>query len=275
MPQPAALARSAWRALCLLVLLMIAVLMALAVRLSPQPLDPDPLMAWWFRQLLGLLRVRVRWDGAAPDAGGLIVANHVSWLDIAVIGSRLPGRFVAKSELREWPLLGALAESAGCYFIHRGRHASSRLNERMAPRLHTRGRIILFPEGTTTDGNRVRRFHARLFAGAVSAEARIQPLALHYAATSDGRALAPFVGEDAFLPHLLRLLGVRELQVQAQLTPALRARNERGALAREARAAVIAALAELQGQAGRAAPTTHSTKLAISGQRAPQARGAR
>jgi 1-acyl-sn-glycerol-3-phosphate acyltransferase len=239
----AALARGVWRGLCIAVLLAVAGVMALVVAASPRPLPPEPLTAWWMRQLLGVLRVRVRCSGAPPAPDGLVVANHVSWLDIAVIASLLPGRFVAKSEVRDWPLIGALAAAAGSYFIRRGSNATQKLSDRMEQRLRAGGRIVLFPEGTTTAGDSVRRFHPRLFAAAANTSATIQPLALRYGRAPDGRNVAPFVGDDAFLPHLLQLLGLPGLDVQVVLAPAFTANEERGALARKARAAVTEALA--------------------------------
>lgn len=250
--------------------------MALAVAVSPRPLAPEPLMAWWMGQLLGVLRVRVRCSGspAAPD--GLVVANHVSWLDIAVIASLLPGRFVAKSEVRDWPLIGALAAAAGSYFIRRGSNATQTLTDRMEPCLRAGGRIVLFPEGTTTAGDSVRRFHPRLFAAAGSASAVIQPLALRYGRAPDGRDVAPFVGDDAFLPHLLQLLGLPGLDVQVILAPAFIASEERGALARRARAAVADALATMTMPSEAFAPTaTQKQGASMAGRDVPPPRGAR
>ncbi|WP_052368181.1 lysophospholipid acyltransferase family protein [Algiphilus aromaticivorans] len=275
MRHPAALARGVWRALCIVVLLGVAGFMALAVAVSPRPLPPEPLTAWWMRQLLGVLRVRVRCSGspAAPD--GLVVANHVSWLDIAVIAGLLPGRFVAKSEVRDWPLIGALAAAAGSYFIRRGSNATQALTDRMEPRLRAGGRIVLFPEGTTTAGDSVRRFHPRLFAAAANVSAVIQPLALRYGRAPDGRNVAPFVGDDAFLPHLLQLLGLPGLEVQVMLAPAFIAKEERGALARRARAAVADALAETPSEPFAPAVAYGREVVTIAGQGMPPPRGAR
>lgn len=238
----AAHVRRIWRMLCIVPLLLVAALMALAVSVSPRPIAPEPLTAWWMRQLLGVLRVRVHCSGPMPSQRGLVVANHVSWLDIPIIAGLLPGRFVAKREVRDWPLIGALAEAAGSYFIRRGGHGTQALMDRMEPRLRSGGRIVLFPEGTTTVGASVRRFHPRLFAAAAGTGAVIQPLALRYAQTPDGREIAPFVGDDAFLPHLMRVLALRGLDVHLRLAPAFAADGERAALARRARAAVVGAL---------------------------------
>lgn len=249
--------------------------MALSVAVSPRPLPPEPLTAWWMRQLLGVLRVRVRCSGAPPTPNGLVVANHVSWLDIAVIASLMPSRFVAKSEVRDWPLIGALAAAAGSYFIRRGHSATQALTDRMEPCLRAGGRIVLFPEGTTTAGDSVRRFHPRLFAAAASASAIIQPLALRYGRAPDGRDVAPFVGDDAFLPHLLQLLGLPGLGVRVVLAPAFLASEERGALARKARAAVAEALAATPAQArARPAPQKRDD-IATMEQGAPPPRAAR
>lgn len=245
MRRVAALLRGTWRTLGILTLMVLAVGMALAVMVAPGRLQAERLCGWWMRQLLALLGVRVQLSGATPAAPeGLLVANHVSWLDIAVIASLLPGRFVAKRELRDWPLLGSLAEAAGTYFIRRGGHATQALSERLECQLRGGGRVLLFPEGTTTRGTSLRRFHPRLFAAAAAGSATIQPLALRYGRAPDGRDLAPFVDEDSLLPHLLRLLGIPGLEVHVVLAPAFVAVGSRSALARRAQAAVAGALAE-------------------------------
>lgn len=272
---PAAFVRSVWRALCIAVLLVVAGAMALSVAVSPRPLPPEPLTAWWMRQLLGVLRVRVRCSGTPPTPDGLVVANHVSWLDIAVIASLMPGRFVAKSEVRDWPLIGALAAAAGSYFIRRGSNATQALTDRMEPRLRAGGRIVLFPEGTTTTGASVRRFHPRLFAAATSTSAVIQPLALRYGRAPDGRDVAPFVGDEAFLPHLLQLLGLPGLEVQVVLAPAFIANGERGALARKARANVAEALAAAALEPLPRTATYNREVAPIAAQDVPPPRGAR
>jgi len=216
--------------------------MALAVGLSFRRIRPEPLARWWYRRLLGVLHITVHWQGERDPDARLIVSNHVSWLDIAVIGAKLPARFIAKREVREWPVIGWLAQAAGAFFIRRGSGSSKALVERLQPHMQAGGSVVLFPEGTTTDGTTVRVFHARIFDAAVASQCPAQPIALRYGDAADGTAVAPFVGDDDFFPHLLRVIATPSLTVQATLLPAVDFSDGRAAMSRQARMAVLAAL---------------------------------
>jgi 1-acyl-sn-glycerol-3-phosphate acyltransferase len=137
----------------------------------------------WSRQLLGILHVRLKVAGSPPSSQvpTLIVSNHVSWLDIWVLDSVVPVRFVAKSDIRRWPLVGFLVSGAGTIFIERGRrHDTARTNRAIVEAL-TRGEYVaMFPEGATTDGTAVKTFHASLFQPALGAGARVVAVALRY-----------------------------------------------------------------------------------------------
>lgn len=207
-------------------------------------LRPEPLTQRWMRRLLRILRVRCAVQGSPASGTRLVVANHVSWLDIPLIAAAEPVRFVAKSEVRDWPLAGWLANAAGSFYIRRGKGGSRPLIERLVVHLATGGgSVVLFPEGTTTDGREVGSFHARLFAAPVDAGVTVQPLALRYRPTADGREIAPFIGDDDLLSHILRLL--REPELHAELVycaPISSCGQDRGALAARSRAAVREAL---------------------------------
>lgn len=160
----------------------------------------------WLRGVCRILRVRVSVQGA-PQPGGLVVANHVSWLDIPVLATAWHGGFLAKAEVGDWPVIGWLVRHAGTVLIRRGCADSlGRAIDRLSGKLR-RGGVCLFPEGTTTNGREMRRFHPRLFTAAIHAGARVQPVALRYF-DADGRLhpVAPFIGDDDFVSHLIRLL---------------------------------------------------------------------
>lgn len=142
----------------------------------------QPVARHWFRLVLLVMGVRQRVSGGPLRGPVLVAANHISWLDIVVLGSHIGTCFVSKSEVADWPVVGWLARQGGTLFIHRGRHDSAaRIAHDMTARLLHKDRLLFFPEGTTSDGSSVRRFKNRLFQPAVQIGAMVQPVALRYA----------------------------------------------------------------------------------------------
>ncbi|MGZ8229133.1 MAG: lysophospholipid acyltransferase family protein [Burkholderiales bacterium] len=138
----------------------------------------------WAAQLCDILRVRIFLHGTPPpyDLRPLmLVANHVSWVDVFAIDAVTPVRFVAKAEVRKWPFVGWLSARTGTLFIDRGRrHDTARVNDVVAEAMRAGEMFAVFPEGTTTDGSTVRKFHSSLLEPALKAGAAIQPVALRY-----------------------------------------------------------------------------------------------
>jgi 1-acyl-sn-glycerol-3-phosphate acyltransferase len=172
----------------------------------------------WSRDLLSLLAIRVRRSGRAPPSGGgaMIAGNHVSWADIFVIGSVRHTRFIAKSEIRDWPLAGWLAEKSGTIFIRRARrHDTARINALVHEALAGGECVALFPEGTTTEGNRLLKFHSSLFEAAVANGARVFPAAIRYE-RPDGAPLPAlaYVGDLTFAQSLGLVIATRETVVR-------------------------------------------------------------
>ncbi|HXD46230.1 MAG TPA: lysophospholipid acyltransferase family protein [Pseudolabrys sp.] len=176
----------------------------------------------YYRVLARLLRLRVRVVGA-PLRGRpvLFVSNHVSWLDIIAIGSIQPVAFVAKSEVRKWPLVGITATMQRTVFVERAkRHQTADAVTQMVERLKGGTPVVLFAEGTSSDGNRVLPFRSALL-GAVEMAARhggvpglaIQPMAICYTASQgiplgrQHRPLAAWYGDLDFMPHIRALIG--------------------------------------------------------------------
>ena len=153
-------------------------------------------------------------EGRIP-AHGLVVANHLSYLDIVVLSAVMPCFFVAKAEIWRWPFFGKAARVGGTLFLDRASVASAeKVSERIRERLKLPVPVLLFPEGTSTDGT-MRRFHGRLFEPAIRAEAPVTAVAIRYV-TSDGtpeRELCWF-GDASFGPHLLRTLGKPEFRAE-------------------------------------------------------------
>ncbi|MFT4045538.1 MAG: lysophospholipid acyltransferase family protein [Solimonas sp.] len=236
--------RTLWRSASVIALLSAGLLMAalVAVDFSGR-LDRLKMAGWWHRRLLGILGLRVTVHGTPLAGAHLTVANHVSWLDIPLMGAVEPLRFVAKSEIRHWPIAGWLATACGSLYIRRGKGGARPMLDRLAVYLRSGGAIVLFPEGTTTDGRRVLPFHARLFGAAVEAGCPVQPVALRYHPDRQGRHVAPFIGDDDLFRHVLRVLRTPGLTVEVFYCPPLAgAGADRTALALQAQAAVERAL---------------------------------
>lgn len=173
-------------------------------------------LAWWSRGLCRILGVRLRVQGTLHSGSTLFVANHISWLDIFCIAAVCPTHFLAKREVAGWPLFGWLCRRAGTAFIHRGgEHGASEAMEQLVWRLRQNGRVLVFPEGTSTTGETVRRFFPRLFQAAILAHRPVQAITLRYPHPEGVHPIIPFVGNDALLPHLWRLL--REPDIVAEL----------------------------------------------------------
>ncbi len=204
-----------------------ALLGALIAALSPGHTLTDTktgqrIIRLWHRMLLAILGLQFRVRGTPVGPPALIVANHISWVDIPALGAVSFGHFVAKSEISAWPIIGWLARQAGTFYIKRGdRKASAGVAERMSAAFRSHQSVILFPEGTSTDGQGVRAFHARLFAAAIEAGCPVQPVSLNYPDYKGSiHQAAPFIGEDTLLQHMWRLLQARgEFVVDVQFLP--------------------------------------------------------
>jgi 1-acyl-sn-glycerol-3-phosphate acyltransferase len=200
----------------------------------------------WSQRLLDILDVRLRLEGPVPDeAPILIAANHVSWLDIFVINSAAPSRFVAKAEVRDWPVLGRLCAGAGTLFIERERRRDlGRVNELIAAALGCGHRVAIFPEGTTTRGDRLEHFHASLFAPAISVAASVYPAAIRYGRPDGSQNFAPaYVDNMHFLESLARVLAEPAICVELTFAAARStAGKNRRELARDCEAEIAKAL---------------------------------
>lgn len=184
------------------------------------------LIAWWHRGACRALGVDVIVRGQPAPAPVLLLSNHVSWLDIPVLGGAAPTRFLSKAEVRGWPLLGWLAARSGTLFLRRAdRAAAEAATLEMIWALRRGERVLLFPEGTTTDGTGVRRFRSRLIEAAVLADTPVQPVALRFVEGEGADRAVPFVGEDAFLPHLVRLAGRAAVRAEVTFLDPLPARS--------------------------------------------------
>ena len=189
--------------------------------------DPTCIPRWFHRMAARLLGLRIKLVGA-PIAEGpcLVVANHVSWLDIVVLGALVEGRFVAKKDMAAWPGIGLLARWQRTVFVDRtNRRQAGQQASEIAAALVAGDKVILFPEGTTSDGNLMLPFNASLFASVREAarqlgELCVQPVAIVYTNIHGipmGRTLrgkAAWIGDQDLVPHLLACLRTGALDVE-------------------------------------------------------------
>jgi len=201
----------------------------------------------WSRGILNILHVRVHIRGHVPSAHPptIVVANHVSWLDIWILQAVCPLRLVAKSDIRRWPVIGWLAARAGTIFIERGkRHDTARINRTIMQTLEGGERVGIFPEGTTSDGTQIRAFHASLFQPALGAGARLITAALRYPRPDGSPNLDASYTDDRSLLESVRLI-LRSRTLHADLifgTGIEVSGKTRRDLARECEEAISAAL---------------------------------
>lgn len=156
----------------------------------------------WAQALLRILGVSLRIVGSPPAQGPvLLVANHISWLDIPVLHATRYCRFVSKSDVQSWPLLGTLASAAGTLYLERSsRREAQRMVHQLQQALQRNEVLALFPEGTTGDGRTLRPFYPNLLQAAIACDAPVQPLGLRFVDKASGRiSFAPSYTDDEIL----------------------------------------------------------------------------
>lgn len=200
----------------------------------------------WYRWFLKLIRVRVHIEGEWPRDTALIASNHSSWLDIPVLGAQGPVSFVAKADISGWPVIGFIARITSTIFVSRERRISTGETRDQIRKAMQRGRtVILFAEGTTSDGNRVLPFKSALFGAVHYAGTPVVPLGIAYVRrgglniTRNQRRQIAWYGDMSLLPHYWSIVTGPPIDVTLALAPAITA-GDRKTLAREAEARVRA-----------------------------------
>ncbi len=183
----------------------------------------------WSRTLLAIcnVHVQIRSGSAPPRQQALVVANHVSWLDIFVLNALYPCRFVAKAEIRAWPLAGWLVEQAGTVFIARGnRRDLRRAFQGLVSALQSGERVAFFPEGTTAPQGTLLPFHANLFEAAVDAKSRVQPYAISYIDhTKNPHPAVEFIGDMTFAQSVMEILSGKAIYARVKILPSMKAED--------------------------------------------------
>lgn len=202
---------------------------------------------WWSAGILRHLGITLRISGVAPrPSGTLLVANHISFLDIMALHAAVPhARFVSKADVLKWPLLGWLIRNAGTLFIERERKRDAvRVVHAMAQAMKAGDTVAVFPEGTTGAGPQVLPFHANLLQAAIATGTPVQPAVLRYAdAAQPFSPAVEFLGETTLLQSLWRIARARGLCVHVNLLPPQGSEHaDRRALAEHLREQIVAGL---------------------------------
>ena len=189
----------------------------------------------WHQAVVWIVGVKTEYTGVGFASGALIVSNHVSWLDISVLGSRYPVTFLAKAEIASWPVLGYVVRKAGTLFIARGKGSAGAV-ESVSSALSINQSVVIFPEGKTTDGLDVARFAPRLFQAAMNACQPVQTLGLRYHdRRGDVLTDVSYVGDISFMQSLWNVLCVRGKSVKIHLFSPVSDPESRDSVSKNAR----------------------------------------
>lgn len=171
-----------------------------------QPAQRNQEIQRWAQQVLAILEIQVQTNATAPTGfAGLVICNHLSWLDVLVLQSLMPAAFVAKTEVRRWPMVGYLAQACATIFVDRSSARSAHAMVRDTVAAIAQGHaVVVFPEGTSSDGSRLGAFHANIFESAIQAGCPVQLLTLQYVDRSTGgvATAAHFTGDMTLLASL-------------------------------------------------------------------------
>ena len=176
-----------------------------------------------------------------PPTSGLVVSNHLSYLDILTISSVFPCAFVSKDDVRRWPFVGWLCSVAGTIFVNRrSRGDTVRVNDLVISRLQSGSMVVVFPEGTSSDGDSVLPFHSSLLQPAIDAQVPVTPLHISYRVIGgDAATDVCYWGKMVFVPHLWHMLGTKGIKSVVRVGPS-QYFSDRKTAARESRDAVLA-----------------------------------
>ena len=183
-------------------------------RSAQDPIVQKAVKQWFFKSC-SLVGLTIKTHGEQATGPVLFISNHVSWLDIPLVACMVNPRFLSKSEVRNWPVIGWLAEKVNTLFIVRGkRSAAEAASAAIVEGLKAQDQILIFPEGTTTDGKTVAWVYPRLLGAAISVDAFVQPIVLHYTddnSDAEQSEIVPYIGEQTLIANLWNVLGCKNL----------------------------------------------------------------
>lgn len=190
---------------------------------------------FWHQMVCRAFNIDITVYGHKPDQPMLLVSNHISWFDITALGSVISARYLSKYEVVGWPVIGWLAQKAGTLFIKRGASkAAIHSMEKMSSAIKQGDNVVLFPEGKTTDGHSVKKFHARLFQSAIDSKSMIQPIVVRYPHEEGVHPKVPFINDITLYQSAIGMLGEPHIKVDIHfLTPITTENKSRDQLAKE------------------------------------------
>lgn len=203
---------------------------------------------YFCRRLCKVFNIEIQVHGEIPREPALWVSNHISWLDVAVLGSGARVFFLAKAEIEKWPLLGKLAKGGGTLFIKRGSGDSVKIREQMTEFLKQDSPVLFFPEATTSDGTRIKKVHGRLLGAAIEAQRPVQVCLICYV-NQQGEldTVAPFIGDTTFVKHVQNVLEMPNVIAHLMALPAIDSTGHSvESLTEEVQSKMIEGLAQLQ-----------------------------
>lgn len=199
----------------------------------------DKLVRWWSNGVLSRFNIQVITHGQPPTESAkncMVLANHVSWIDIYAINSVIPVRFIAKSDINNWPVFGYLARKSGTIFINRSsRKDTARIVDTTVDSLTKGNNVAFFPEGTTTDGTTLLHFKSSIVQAAINANSTIYPLALRYP-SPDG-SINPdlaYAGETTMAGSMMQTLKTKRPVIELYFLPVIKAKGHRQEITQQA-----------------------------------------
>ena len=202
-------------------------------------------LRWGSAWALRILHVKVESRGQLPKEG-LLVSNHQGYLDVLCLNVLCTSTFVAKAEIKSWPLFGLFSEWSGTIFLDRKHRTALRGPlDRVVELLRKGERVVIFPEGTDSDGTGVLPFHSSFFEAAIEAQCPVVPLAIRYSAPGVGPGEEVIYWKDRrFIFHVIRLLGVKEVRARVTFGQPMGAGRNRKKLSEEVRARILGMVLE-------------------------------
>ncbi|WP_407647894.1 lysophospholipid acyltransferase family protein [Acinetobacter rathckeae] len=190
---------------------------------SPNNPENTKYIQWFCRKMCDVFNLSVQVHGQVDrKATALWASNHVSWLDILVLGSSARVFFLAKAEIGTWPIVGQLAKSGGTLFIKRGSGDSNKVREQITTFLKQDIPVLFFPEATTSDGTKIQRIHGRILGAALAAEKPVQVALICYV-NQEGQLdqIAPYYGDVTMAEHLQKVLEMQKVTAHVMFMPAI------------------------------------------------------
>ena len=238
--------RAAWRLLRCVVHGLHGLAIVLVRFSALDALQRQARIQWWAAKMLRTMGIALQVEGTPHRGGTLLIANHISWLDIVALHAVCPqARFVSKADVKSWPLLSQLIEAGGTLYLERERKRDAlRVVHVMAQALAAGDTVAVFPEGTTSDGRALLPFHANLLQAAIVTSTPVQPVALRFSDRHETISRAvEFVGDTTLAQSLWRVAGGEGVVARIRLLPPLASSGaERRELSERLRAQIAAAL---------------------------------